>query len=303
MSLLKSIPLLAIFISRVWAQFPMAHCASGFDWNKNSLGQDPCTVGSMLDASCRGLSVYTYPPLNASQYYLPPRTNHSGDLMCDCNTVMYSLYMACTSCQSGEVYSWLQWIPECTSVYISQYPVDIAQGTDVPHWAYYNWTSSPTEIYNDTVALSIGRDPEATPPAVTIATSSLSGPKSTITRTSNGLPEPTDTNSPKGGANVPAIVGGVVGSIVPLTILGVVAFLYFKHKNRNQKQQPQPMPDLDPYGQRPVSYGAPPMPSIPFTPYNPSDPSTFPTHGLADSVTYTTQPSVPRGAYSGMPEV
>ena len=33
--------------------------------------------------------VYTYPPLNASQYYLPPKKDHSGDLTCDCNTVMY----------------------------------------------------------------------------------------------------------------------------------------------------------------------------------------------------------------------
>ena len=32
---------------------------------------------------------YTYPPLNATQYYLPPRANHSGDVTCDCNTVMY----------------------------------------------------------------------------------------------------------------------------------------------------------------------------------------------------------------------
>ena len=76
--------------------------------NKNTLGQDPCTVGSILDASCRGLGKstlstcnpfvidddcylvlveYTYPPLiNNTQYYPPPR---ASDLMCDCNTVMY----------------------------------------------------------------------------------------------------------------------------------------------------------------------------------------------------------------------
>ena len=33
--------------------------------------------------------VYNYPPINSSQYYLPPSKNHSGDLGCDCNTVMY----------------------------------------------------------------------------------------------------------------------------------------------------------------------------------------------------------------------
>ena len=64
----------------------------------------------MLDAACRGLgestrflyffrttpehfcllsAVYTYPPLNSSQYYIPPREGNPGDLTCDCNTVMY----------------------------------------------------------------------------------------------------------------------------------------------------------------------------------------------------------------------
>ena len=98
----------------------------------------------MLDASCRGLgkstldtsnpkvidecfclslAEYTYPPLNKTQYYLPPSANDLGDVTCDCNTVMYrcgiqisqrwtspdlrlfSLYMACASCQGGQIYS------------------------------------------------------------------------------------------------------------------------------------------------------------------------------------------------------
>ena len=34
--------------------------------------------------------VYIYPPLdNNGQYYILPSKNHSGDLDCDCNTVMY----------------------------------------------------------------------------------------------------------------------------------------------------------------------------------------------------------------------
>ena len=32
---------------------------------------------------------YNYPPINSSQYYLPPSSSHAGDLDCDCNTVMY----------------------------------------------------------------------------------------------------------------------------------------------------------------------------------------------------------------------
>jgi hypothetical protein len=33
--------------------------------------------------------VYNYPPLNASQYYLPPEEGDTDGLDCDCNTVMY----------------------------------------------------------------------------------------------------------------------------------------------------------------------------------------------------------------------
>lgn len=45
-----------------------------------------------VDESCHLTSLveYTYPPLtDATQYYLPPMANHPGDMMCDCNTVMY----------------------------------------------------------------------------------------------------------------------------------------------------------------------------------------------------------------------
>ena len=99
----------------------------------------------MLDASCRGLgrstpstcdhptvdeyfcllsAAFTIPPLNSTQYYLPPGGDAFYDVTCDCNTVMYrycshafqgwhaltnspvfSLYMACASCQGGYVYS------------------------------------------------------------------------------------------------------------------------------------------------------------------------------------------------------
>ena len=32
---------------------------------------------------------YTFPPINSIQYYLPPRASHSGDLICDCDAVVY----------------------------------------------------------------------------------------------------------------------------------------------------------------------------------------------------------------------
>ena len=65
------------------------------------------TCDERLDASCRGLGEFAccacvdpsfiaifqpsipIHPLNTSQYHLPPQTNHSSDVMCDCNSVMY----------------------------------------------------------------------------------------------------------------------------------------------------------------------------------------------------------------------
>jgi hypothetical protein len=247
--------------------------------------------------------VYTYPPLNSSEYYLPPRTNHTGDVTCDCNTVMYSLYMACAACQTGETYPWPTYITQCTSIMISAYPVDIAQGTAVPHWAYIDVTQLPNSTWSANNSMTVGRDPEVFPKAINTVSggSSSTIPKSTITKTS-GSSGPTSSTNTKGGTNVGAIVGGVVGSIVPLTILAIAIALYMR-KRRQQSQPSHPgfIPNLDDeYKGRPVSYTTP---AAPFTPYNPSDPSTFPPQSPPTSVAYTTQPVPARGQYSGMPEV
>lgn len=292
----KAIPFAAALASGVLAQSNTAQCGSGFDWNKNSLGQDPCAIGSMMDASCRSLGEYTYPSINASEYYLPPRANHSGDLVCDCNTVMYSLYMACALCQEGQIYSWLQWISQCDSVYVAQYPSDIAQGTAVPHWAYDNITSLPNMIFNNTVAMSIGRDPEEIPKQ--ISTVSIGGSSTT------GMTIPTNTkNTSKSGRKVGAIVGGVLGSIVALTTFAIVAFLYIRHRQRQRAQQLVGQQMDDPYKRPTVLTYGPSATSVPLTTYNPADPSTFPP-SLPTSVVYTTPPpNTARGTYSGAAEI
>jgi len=301
------IPLASLFVSGVWAQFEMAQCKTGFEWNRNSQGQDACLIGSKLDAACRGLVLYNYPPLNSSQYYLPPRKDHPGDMTCDCNTVMYSLYMECALCQGGQIYSWTSWIAACESVYVTQYPSTIPQGTPIPRWAFFNVTLSTGQTYNESNAISIGRNPEETPSPL-LTTSAGSGTGSLEGPTSTRQPTSTPIVPPNGGTNVGAIVGGVVGSIVPLMILGVVAYFYMRHrrqqeakKQQQQPQQPMYSPDgLDPYQQhRPSMYGAPVTSPL----YNPSDPSTFPPQSPQNSVTYTTPAYNVRGAYSGAPEV
>jgi len=200
------------------------------------------------------------------------------------------------------LFRWIQWIPQCDNVYVTQLPVDVAQGTAVPYWAYYDITTLPNQTWNATVAMNIGRNPETKPKPINTV-----GGSNTVSRTSTGVSGATNTSEPKGGTNVGAIVGGVVGTVVPLTILGVVLFLYTRHRRQRTQQQPQlmgmPSPDDDPYKNRPVSYGIPPMGNVPLAPYNPSDPSTFPPQSPPHSVTYTTPPVNNRGTYAGMPEV
>jgi len=67
----------------------------------------------------------------------------------------------------------------------------------------------------------------------------------------------------------PGYPTGVVGSVVPLTILAVAVLLYMRHRKQQQAQQQQILnPDgLDPYKQRTPSMYGPPMTAVPFTPY------------------------------------
>ena len=65
---------------------------------------------------------------------------------------------------------------------------------------------------------------------------------------------------------------GVVGTVVPLTILAVGVFLFMRSRRQKAQQQPLqpqyiPNPEEDPYKQRPMSYPVNPVTTIPFTPY------------------------------------
>jgi len=197
-----------------------AQCPSGWEWNQNSLGQDPCAVATILDSYCRSDPSYTYPKLDPGEWYIPPSTTHGGDLTCDCDTVMYSLTMACSTCQGGIAYGWDLWIQQCNTVLISDYSGYIPQGTVVPRWAFYNVTLLDNEEFDNGNAQNIGRDPEALP----------------------DVPTPSATNESTAGAprNTPAIIGGVVGGVGLLIIIVTVYFGYrWWRKNERMKQQRQ----------------------------------------------------------------
>jgi len=314
----------------VWAQLSnMAACPTGWQWNQNSLGQDPCTISSDLEAACRGIGSYSIPPLNSTQNYVPPKSANADDLDCECDTIMYSLYMSCSSCQGGVVYSWSTWIAQCTTVYVTQYPHDVPYGTAIPHWAFYDVTTLPGQIYNDTVAISVGRNPEATPKPLSTATFGTS-------RTSSlgSLPSTTSSGTNTGSkTNLPVIVGAAAGGVVVLSAIAIIVGICVRRRNRGRGNQtpPQPLPVQDTseyYKVQPTSPATPnlpystpvspkpffPVPTSPNPPfnaayYNPEDPTTFPPP-IGDgqsSVTYTNTlsahgPGGP-GRYGGMPEL
>jgi len=135
-AVLRTLPLIAYLISFSLANF--ASCGADWDWAKNMDGQNPCQVAGSLEAACQSSGEYVLvDPLRPGTNYPPQK--HST---CKCNTVMYSLYMACTACQNMTIESWSFWHQHCDQVYVAQYPDHIPSGTTIPGWAYFNVTIS-----------------------------------------------------------------------------------------------------------------------------------------------------------------
>jgi len=148
----------------------------------------------------------TYSPPDRGEYY--------RRIACDCNTVMYSLYMACSACQEGRVNSWALWSNNCDILYYSWYPYRVPQGTAIPFWAFYDIRNLPNQNYSDAVAMSIGRFPEATPE-------------------SSPLPHK---------KNIGAIVGGVVGGVI-LSIVAVVVIFHIRRRRQSRDGGDKPLPE------------------------------------------------------------
>jgi len=239
----------------------------GSGWKDNSLGQDPCAVVTALETSCLGGgSLYTIRSITGpADTYHPPQPNMTSDLTCECDTVTYSLYMACSSCQGGSISSWTTWSANCNNVTLAGYPHTIPQGTAIPRWAFYDITSLPGETYNDTVAMAIGDEPEETP-----------GP----------------SPLPHKKKNIGAIVGGVVGGVV-LCVLVVIVVLGIRRRRRNaggnnSLSQPSLIAGVSQYNGSGGDQNL--LQNPPITIYNPDDPSTFPPPLAEDVSTITGSP-------------
>jgi len=131
---------------------------------------------------------------------------------CDCDTVMYSLSMACSTCQQGIAYEWERWIKQCNTVMISNYSGDIPQGTAIPHWAFYNVTLLNNHTFDNANAQSIGREPEAKPPQTSAASSS---------------------------SKTALIIGGAVGGVVLLIIIPIIVYFGLRWRRRDKERKTQ----------------------------------------------------------------
>lgn len=281
---------MAFALSTFYSRYPVAWASQavcnrgGWQWKANSLGQDPCAFGSILQAACRDNGPYSIRPLNGpDDAYGPPKkstdlttgVNATLDFFCECDTVTYMIFMACTHCQSGTILSWAVWTADCPAITTMQYPHRIPQGTAIPRWAFYNILGTPGETYDDTAAMAIGRDPE----------------------------EKSHNSGNKG--RVGAIAGGVVGSVALITLSAVVVIRRRRRRRGNQPYPRETSGDIEEESPGPSTANAnsPPLPY-----YNLNDPTTFPPpmEEIQNPVGHV-GPRVSHGqdrsSYPGLPEV
>jgi len=288
-----------------------ANCSAGWQWSYNSYGQNPCLVAGIIEATCRNISGFVIPPLNASENYLTPQPGDLAGATCDCNTVMYSLFMGCTACQNMNLQNWSYWDTNCLTVYVSQYPGRIPQGTAIPHWAYLNVTVE--NVFNRTLAQAAGINPQGTPVAITTINSSSPTPSTSsssmasVARTSSGAPSGASSGTSSSSSSTPpsshsstntgAIAGGVVGGIACLAIIGGLIAWYLLRKKRSSNAEIMNTTQEFDYPQS--SY-------YPQTTqarlYNSSDPSTFPP-SVEDMLSNNSGGQFAPLQYNGTPEL
>ncbi|KAI9459704.1 hypothetical protein BJY52DRAFT_1265151, partial [Lactarius psammicola] len=223
----------------------------------NSIGQDPCTIVAYLMATCYN-GEYSISSIRGPTYaYLGPSILQSTN-KCDCSTVSFNLFSACSKCQGGATSSWTYYSENCTISYPPQ--------TRVPQWVLQDTTIK--NRWDVTEAIAIGDSPE--------------------------IPSGKMIGSSGSGSNTGAIVGGVVGGVAAIVATASLVFIFRRRRRRAQAQaqaQAQTQPAASAVNDASPPPSASHMSQVPLAAsnghttdslrasyYDPDNPSTYPGH-------------------------
>jgi len=235
---MQLIIIIAALLGCVVGQHTEAVCnVTSLSWTFNTLGQSPCLIGAYLATPCSSTGDFDVPALESDHHYTPPLLTNE----CVCNTVIYSLFSACASCQDAQTSPWTDYSTNCTGkTPDGQYGFAIPPKTAVPAWAYQLVQGS--NRFNLTQAQLVGGLPEnvstiSTSSSVRSHSSSTSTAKAAGGTTRSGSSDDpsksgvSDDSGKSGSTNVGAIVGGVVGGVGGIAIIGgIVAFLLLRKR-------------------------------------------------------------------------
>ncbi|KAJ8588686.1 hypothetical protein M405DRAFT_874248 [Rhizopogon salebrosus TDB-379] len=318
MSLSKAWPLilaavLAVAPEGAFPQWTTATCLPIFNWMDNTLNQNPCLISSYLASAClsqlgsseitSSLAALGVTAASPGAMYPGPSADTANE--CMCNTVTYSMISACGACQNGTVESWSAYKFNCTMPYYSTFPMNIPNGTVVPHWAYLDVVNAPESSA-----------PVQSTSSIISSTTSVSASLTTSSTAATASSSPTSTSK----------TGGVVGGVVIVAIASVAAWFFVRRRRSkiapskafsNTSGNTQSVYSTHP-NQFPIMTQQPLYVCFLsfFLGQDPSNPSTFPATPPAVPPTSSTniyqnssipsrvysQPSRP-GQYSGAPEV
>ncbi|EMD32814.1 hypothetical protein CERSUDRAFT_77189 [Gelatoporia subvermispora B] len=228
-----------------------AICSDEFSWNHVDVQREwPIALhGAFVDAL----------PGPGEAYDIPSITM-SND--CECNSVIWSMFQACTVCQNGTTVpddgiiffiSWVIWTSNCATGYIQVFTVPFLPNTSVPAWAYMDNKISPSSAseLSDQVTVDFvditAANPNTTTTNMPITTSqgTQTVPTSAAFQGSQPISIP-GTSSASGSSttacnasrntsastNKAAIAGGVAGGIGGLVIIGAAALLWRRKISR-----------------------------------------------------------------------
>ncbi|KAF8266888.1 hypothetical protein EI94DRAFT_1731877 [Lactarius quietus] len=193
---------------------------TSWQWSFNSLDQSPCEVTAYMMSTCYGGSFIMDPLGVGSTSYAGPSVEDAREEdACYCNTVIYNLVSACGGCQGGSPISLSEYYLNCTTTLEpALFPNPVPVGTQVPHWALLDPTSS--NFWSASTAQLVGDTPEVTPGQV------INSPAIPPIVSTSAVPEPRTTVPSSGssgrGSNKSDITGGVVRGV---TIVAAIAGL------------------------------------------------------------------------------